>query len=164
MPMNREEDFDTSEQKCWELLQDFIENSDFKTKIKIYGRKEKCDYVDATGMTTSNQFLNMELKRRYHTLGKFDTLYAEGHKVADLYVDYFCLNKIPLYINFLDDGYVVIYNLTRLKHRHEAVKGKNWSQGYKAFEMTQSQRLDLKDAYIYKKENNRYKHISKKGS
>ena len=159
--MKREEDFSVSEQTCWELLQDFIECSNFKIHIKKYGRTEECDYVDATGLTTSNQFLNMELKRRYQTLGKYDTLYAEGHKIADLYVDYFCDNKIPLYINFLNDNYVVIFNLIKLKRRHKAVKGRNWSQGYNAFEMTQSQRLDLKDAFIYKKENNKYKLIQK---
>lgn len=160
--MNRVEDFDTSEQTCWELLQDFIEHSDFKYKIKEYGRKEKCKYVDATGLTTSNQFLNMELKKRNKKIEQYSTLFAEGHKLADLYLDYFCLNKIPLYINFLEDGYVVIYNLTRLKHRHEADKKRGkWSQGYNSFEMSQSQKLDLKDAYIYKKINNHYERIEK---
>ena len=161
--MNREEeDFDVSEQKCWELLQDFIEHSNFKSNLKEFGRKEECNYVDATGLTTSNQVLNMELKRRNSKLGQYSTLFAEGHKLADLYLDYFCLNKIPLYINFLEDGHVVIYNLTKLKHRHEADKErKKWSQGYKAFEMSQSQKLDVRDAHIYKRVGDKFRLIQK---
>ena len=159
--MNKEEDFDVSEQNCWELLQDFIEHSNFKSNLKEFNRKEECNYVDATGLTTSNQVLNMELKKRNITINQFPTLDAEGHKLADLYIDYFCDNKIPLYINFLKDGYVVVFNITKLKRRHKAQKERNWSQGYKAFEMTQTQKLDVRDAYIYKKENDTYELIQK---
>jgi hypothetical protein len=48
-----------------------------------------------------------------------------------------------------------------LKRRHKAQKERNWSQGYKAFEMTQTQKLDVRDAYIYKKENDTYELIQK---
>lgn len=152
----RNENFDVSEQTCWDLLKDFISNSNFNKKIVEFGRTNEKEYVDATGMTTSRTYVNMELKRRYITIDQYPTLDAEGHKLADLFIDYFCLNKIPLYINFLNDGYVVVFNLTKLKHRHPPRKERNWSQGYKNFEMTQTQKLDIKDAWVYKKKEGKY--------
>lgn len=157
------EEFNVSEDKCWELLQDFIQNSNFRKKIVDYGRWKEKEYVDATGLTSDNQFINMELKKRNIAINQYPTLDAEGHKLADLYIDYFCDKKIPLYINFLKDWYVVVFNLAKLKHRHAAKKEKNWSQGYHAFEMTQTQKLDIKDAWIYKKDENGKYRLMQKG-
>lgn len=158
-PMKQTEDFSVSEQNDWELLQDFLNNSELGERLVEYGRTKEKDYVDATGRTTTNEVINMELKKRKATINQYPTLDAEAHKIADLCLDYFCKGKIPLYINFLKDNYVVVFNIAKLKHRHLAKNEINWSQGYRAFEKTQTQKLDIRDAWKYHKEGNYYERM-----
>lgn len=59
----------------------------------------------------------------------------------------------PLYINFLQDGYIIIFNLANLKKRPEKSTTKNIkSKGYNKFEMAKRQGLYLSDAAIYNKD------------
>ena len=90
-----------------------------------------------------------------------DTLYIEAHKAGDLFLDYICDEKIPIYINFLNDDIVILYNLSRLKHRPTEVAKRIHSKLYQGFELAKREELSLEDAWIYKKENNVYKLIKR---
>lgn len=154
-----------SEDKVYELLKHF--NSFLG--LNNLGRYAEKHTTDASGTTADGKIVNIELKQRNLTVLKdltisgtnytADTVYIESHKVADMLLDYVCYGMIPLYINFLNDGYVVVYNLSTLKHRPAKVAKIIYSKLYQGFEMAKREELILEDAYIYKRENNEYKLI-----
>ena len=117
--------------------------------------------TDASGYTQDGKYINIELKQRDISINTYSSLYIEAHKVGDMLLDYVLENKIPLYVNFLKDGYVVVFNLSKLKHRPNKVAKRIWSELYQGFELAKREELKLEDAYIYRKENNKYKLIHK---
>ena len=139
------------------------------------GRTPAKHTSDASGVTTDGRYLNFEIKIRNQTLvddiisgcstgGKIytaNTIYIETHKVGDLLLDYVCYKTVPLYINFLNDGFVILYNLLTLKHRPTKVAKRIYSKLYQGFELSKREELLLDDAWIYQKENNTYKLIKK---
>ena len=144
--------------------------------LKDLGRCPEKHTSDASGITSTCEIANIELKSRNQTLTEdliisgitkegrsytASTIFIEAHKAGDLLLDYICEGKIPLYINFLNDGYVVVYNLSRLRHRPKKIGKKIWSELYQGFELAKREELQLQDAYIYKLENNEYKLIQK---
>lgn len=153
---------------------DYILLEDFNSALKLIelGKCPDKYTTDASGYTTDGRLINIELKQRNQTLSGLtlsgtasttnaiytaNTIYIESHKVADMLLDYLCDGKVPLYINFLNDGYVVLYNLSQLKHRPKKVTKKIYSKLYQGFELAKREELLLEDAWIYKKENNVYK-------
>lgn len=135
-------------------------------------------HTDASGYTT-NKFgetrkWNIELKNRNLNLmddgrisgatdkGSFfdETIFIESHKIADMLLD--AIDGFePLYINFLADGKILIFNLKRLTKRPKKSENLNIrSKGYGKFEVAKRQGLYIKDAAIYDKE---YKLIKKAG-
>ena len=167
------QDFANSmEDTDFQLLQDFNKKV---LKLEELGRTAHKHYTDASGITTDGRSLNIELKYRvmnYDNLAisasttqgnsyTADTLYIEAHKCGDLLLDYICNKQIPLYINFLSDDTVILYNLTTLKNRPKKVTKKIYSKLYQGFELAEREELKLDDAWIYKKENNKYKLIHK---
>lgn len=155
--------FNVNEKKDWELLEQFNAKTGLFNEIK---QAEVKYHTDGTGYTVTKlgetKYWNIELKFRNLNLlndkisgatskGTFieDTIYIEGHKVADMLLD--CINGLtPLYINFLQDGTTIIFNLTNLKKRPKktatmAIK----SNGYQKFEIAKRQGLYLTDAAIY---------------
>ena len=150
---------------------DYYLLEDFNNVLKLIelGQTPEKYTTDASGFTTDGRQINIELKKRNQTLSGLtiigtssktnkqytaDTIYIESHKIADLLLDYQCDDKIPLYINFLNDGYVVLYNITRLKHRPTKVAKRIWSELYQGFELAKRQELKLEDAWIYQRINN----------
>lgn len=125
--------------------------------------KEK-HYTDATGYTADRQF-NIELKNRNQLLlndgrisgcsqsGKeyIDTdIFIEDHKLADMLLDWVVNGLEPLYINFLANGWTIIFNLSKLTVRPKKhMNMKIQSKGYKSMEFANRQGLYLKDAAIY---------------
>ena len=152
--------------------EDYILLKDFNKVLKLsdLGQTPKYSTSDASG-TSLNRYINIELKRRNQTLTKdfkisgetytADTVYLESHKAGDLLLDYVCEDKIPLYINFLNDGYVLLFNLSKLKHRPKKVCKKIYSKLYQGFELAKREELLVSDAWIYKRINNEYKLIHK---
>lgn len=157
---------------------DYYLMEEFNKVLKLIelGQTPEKHTTDASGYTTDGRLINIELKQRNQTLSGLtlvgissktgnqytaNTIYIESHKVADLLLDYTIEDKIPLYINFLNDGYVVVYNLSELKHRPTKVAKKIWSELYQGFELAKRQELQLSDAWIYKKENNEFKLVHK---
>lgn len=171
-------DFAKNEEKRdYELMVDF--NSILG--LRELGRTPEKHTTDASGYTTDGRYLNIELKSRnmrllnggtkvlgtstskdgrtYHYTA--DTLYIEAHKAGDMYLDYQIKDEIPMYINFLEDDVVVVFNLTRLKKRPKTIIKKIWSELYQAFELAKRELLSLDDAWIYQKINNEYRLIKK---
>lgn len=148
---------DTNELNDFALLHDFNK----KLHIKELGRtQEKCS-TDASGYTKDNQYLNIELKRRFVDVNRYKTIIIEGHKYLSLLKGFVYSNKIPLYINFMNGGYVILFNLSKLSEEPTERKYKIWSELYQGFEISSRFELPLKDAWIYKKEKDKYILIQK---
>ena len=163
-------DFKVSEDNDWKLFENFNEITGLFTHIK---RAEEKFHTDGTGYTTNKfgetRHFNIELKYRNLNLlddGRIsgatekgnefieDTIFIESHKAADMLLD--AINGLePLYINFLSDGNVIIFNLQRLTERPKKTGTMNIkSKGYGKFEIAKRQGLYLKDAAIYDKDYN----------
>ena len=168
--MNRKYATD-KEQTGYQKLVDFNQ----LLKLKNLQQTTEGDYRDATGITKGNQKVNIENKVRNQTLfyndGKpyisgltssnsqysGDSIYIESHKFADLIVDWITLDFIPLFINYLTDDVIVVFNLSKLKNRPKSRHLRIYSSLYQSYEEADRLELSLQDAYIYKKdENNRY--------
>lgn len=146
-----------TEQQDYDKLQDFNKY----LNLRELGKRPDKDTTDASGYTEDGHEVNIELKSRNIGINTFKTIYIENHKVADMLLDYTIDKKIPLYINFLNDDYVVVFNLAKLRHRPRKVNKRIWSQLYQAFEMAKREELRLEDAWIYKKQNDKYLLIKK---
>ena len=146
----------TNEELDYKMLEHF--NSILK--LKDLGRTPEMHHTDASGYS-NNKYINIELKRRNVNINTYKTLYIEAHKAGDLLLDFVIEGKIPLYINFLQDGYVVVFNLSELKHRPEKVSKRIESKLYEGFELAKREELLIEDAWIYKLENNEYKLMRK---
>lgn len=172
--MNKEY-FENNELNDWDLFEQFNEVTEIFTHIK---QSEAKHHTDGTGFTTNGfgdtRYFNIELKYRNLNLlddgrisgatekGEFidDTIFIESHKVADMLLD--GINGLePLYINFLVDGHIIIFNLNKLTKRPKKTGTMNIkSKGYGKFEIAKRQGLYLKDAAIYDKN---YKLIKRSG-
>ena len=143
--------------------EDYLLLKDFNKVLKLteLGKCPEKYTTDASGYTTDGRYLNIELKSRDIDINTFSSLFIEAHKAGDMLLDYVCEDKIPLYINFLNNGYVVLYNLSRLKHRPKKVFKKAYSKLYEGFELSKREELLVSDAWIYQKINNEYKLIHK---
>lgn len=125
--------------------------------------KEK-HYTDATGFTADRLF-NIELKNRNQILlrdgrisgcsqsGKDyidETIFIEDHKLSDMLLDWVANGLEPLYINFLANGWTIIYNLSKLSVRPKKyLNMKINSKGYRSMEFGNRQGLYLIDAAVY---------------
>lgn len=157
--------FEENELNDWERLLEFNEKVNLFNEINSAVTKH---HTDATGYTVTKlgttKYWNIELKSRNLILtdngkisgctdkGTFvnDTIFIESHKAADMFFDQI-EGLIPLYINFLADGSVIIHNLSNLKKRPLKTGTMNIrSKGYNKFEIAKRQGLYLSDAAIYK--------------
>lgn len=159
-------DFIQNEKNDWELLKTFNEVTGLFDELK---QTEEKYHTDATGYSINKlgetRYFNIELKYRNLNLlengkisgatekGEFidDTIFIESHKVADMLLD--TINGLePLYINFLADGNIIIFNLNRLTTRPKKTGTMNIkSKGYGKFEIAKREGLYLKDAAIFNK-------------
>lgn len=141
--------------------------------VSITPSKEK-HHTDATGYSADRRF-NIELKNRNQVLlndgrisgcsqqGKDyidDTVFIEDHKLSDMILDWLCYGLEPLYINFLANGWVLIYNISKLSIRPKKyLNMKINSKGYRSMEFGNRQGLYLKDAAIYDNNYNLIKRV-----
>lgn len=158
--MNKEY-FDQYELGARKKIREWNEKSHVFDTITDYPRNH---YVDFSG-TCRGHNVNIEVKDRnlnlmedgtlsggtkYGKTYKVDTLYIESHKVGSLLLDYHYYGLEPLYFNFLNDGYVVLYNLRKFKQVPPHKRVKISSGGYEREEYEYRFELSLKDAAIYK--------------
>lgn len=159
--------FNRNENKGYAKLNDF--NDDVKLFSTLDRTPEKHPY-DASATTNNGNAYNIEIKIRNQILlddGRVsghsdysnkdyidDTIMIESHKMASQLLYASMYGYTPLYVNFLNDGTVIIFNLHNLKKlplRKDSVK--TYSKGYQRKEEEMKYYLSLKDACIYK--NNR---------
>lgn len=158
--------FENSEEECWANLVKFQE--EYNVFSDITRTKGKW-YSDSTGYTINKlgeiRKFNIEIKNRKQILlddgtvsgcsktGKLykeETIMIESHKAGDLFFDNI-IGLEPLYVNFLIDGSVIIFNLNKLKKLPEKSETMNiMSRGYGKMEMAKRRFLYISDAAIYK--------------
>lgn len=150
--------------------------------LALFNHKTKCfsdlikapekAHFDASGTTLHRDF-HIELKSRNAVIlpngqisgttapkeGEEPRSYVsegimiEEHKLLDLLLDHTMYGKEPLYINLMENGDIVIFNLSRLKHRPKKVYKNNiYSKGYNRIETGGRLTLNIEDAAIYNKD------------
>ena len=156
--------FEKSEIDCYTKLVKFNDNV---LKLNDLGQTPTKYHTDASGITATSRYFNLELKNRNQTIkqdesseyyiegttstGKqytANTIFIEQHKVCSMLLDYITYNQEPIYINFLNNG-IVVFNLAKLKTRPETEHKKIHSKGYGKIEIGDREGLSLKDATIY---------------
>ena len=149
--MIRNYDYATEcEQRDWKLMNDFTDNADFFTKC--YQLKQY-NSIDAYALREgdSNKHYNVELKYRDMPHDKYDSYFLECDKYAELrrMSDN---NRIPLYINFVSDGFTAIWNVDPNKGGFdvgEPVKRRSKDRYTSMQEKTAKYQLPLDKAVIY---------------
>lgn len=154
------EKFDVKEQEAidFRLLQEFNEET---FKLKHLGRRDgEANPIDASGLTEDDRVINIEIKSRDFSINKYPTLMLETHKAYSLQDEYIKQGNIPLYVNFLNDDSVVVFNLLKSSGYMERRKTHSRLYGNKEFQYKLF--LPIKNGWIYKKdENNNYKLMQK---
>lgn len=152
--------FETNEKQDFKMLLTFNNAAHIFSEV---GATPQYHHCDATAQTVTKfgevRKFNIELKRRNLTLGPdgtvmgehftADTIFIESHKACDLLMDNL-MGYEPLYVNFLNDGIVMIFNLNKLTKRPKKEKKIIKSKGYNTMEVAARQGLYIKDAAIYK--------------
>ena len=148
--------FNANEKTDFEKLISFNDKKQFFNEL--YKTPEKHVY-DASGRTNDNRQTAIELKSRNAVLTKNNTLsghnfndetaFIEDEKFTGLMLQHVINGAIPLYINFLADGNILVWNLTKLKRlpEHKVVIIKN--KGYGTMEKCYREGLFISDAKIY---------------
>ena len=155
--------FETNELNGYNLLQ-YLNKS---LHINELGKTPEKTFYDASGYTsTTNDNIIIELKKRNQSVTNdlntisgvtsmsnkeytASTIYIEEHKLAELYLHSTINKAVPLYINFLNGGYVYLFNLNKLKSFPKRVKKSIWSKGYEKMEYEHRYELPLSEAWIY---------------
>lgn len=142
--------FETNEKNDLQMLYEFNYNTNLFQSIKPTEEKSQ---IDAIGKHKNREFA-IELKHRYINLEKYKSIMIEDYKFSGLMLEYIINHREPLYINFLADGTVVIFNLNKLstmpRMRIQDIK----SEGYDKMQCQERRYLlDIKDAVIYKDNN-----------
>lgn len=142
--------FETNENQDFKLLLDFNEHTHIFNNLR---RAKEGHHTDAIGEHTSKlgekRTFNIELKKRFCSVHKYDDVYIEDYKLASMLLDYQFFGVEPLYICFYDDA-TVIFNLNKLKRYPKTSILNIYSEGK---QVTQTQerryRLSMDDAVIY---------------
>lgn len=147
--------FQANETNDLQLLYELNEHEHWFDSIQPTKEKSQIDAI----AKHKNRRFGIELKRRYVQLKTYKTIMIEPYKYLELIFEYIFNGLEPLYINFLHDA-VVIFNLNKIKHKPNFTIHNIKSQGYEVMQCSERRyHLDLRDAVIYKKENNEYKLI-----
>ena len=143
--------------------QDLQQLYEFNAEKRLFDSIKPNEYsaqIDATAKHKDREFA-VEIKHRLIPIGKYKTIMIEPYKYLELKLEYVYNGREGLYINFLHDA-VVIFNIEKLKYRPKFTVHNIRSGGYDAVQLNERRyHLDLRDAVIYKKENNEYKLIQK---
>ena len=119
-------------------------------------------YADASGITSDMRKVIIEVKTREMVMTPdgqmadandpsrtYGSVMIEGHKMTDLILDSIS-GYLPLYINFLADGSVIIFNMSNLKMRPITSKTRIYSKAAAKFDISARYLLDMSDAIITK--------------
>lgn len=139
--------FDTNEKQDLQLLYEFNYNTKLFQSIKPTEPKSQVDAIATKG---KREFA-VEIKHRFINLEKYSSIMIEDYKLAGMMLEYTINHREPLYVNFLADGTVVIFNLLKLstmpKMRIQDIK----SNGYDKMQCQERRYLlPIDEAVIYK--------------
>lgn len=153
--------FQMNEKTDFEKLISFNSKKQFFNELHTTPEKH---VYDVSGRTNDNRQTAIELKSRNAVLTKEmtlsghnfndETVFIEDEKFTGLMLQHIVNGAIPIYINFLQDGHILVWNLTKLKRLpvHKTVIIKN--KGYNSIEKCYREGLYLSDAKIYSFINN----------
>lgn len=142
--------FETNEKNDLQMLYEF----NYKTKLfdSIKREKEKSQ-IDATARRNNREFA-IELKHRFINLEKYQTIMIEDYKLAEMMLEYTVNHKEPLYVNFLADGHILIFNLAKLSEKPRMRIQNIKSEGYDKMQCQERRyMLPVSEAVIYKDNN-----------
>ena len=149
--------FVENEKKDLQMLYEF--NYQVKLFDSITPTKEKSN-IDATAKRKNREFA-IELKHRFINLEKYQTIMIEDYKLAEMMLEYTVNHKEPLYVNFLADGYILIFNLAKLSEKPRMRIQNIKSEGYDKMQCQERRYLlPIEEAAIYK-DNNLVKPVGK---
>lgn len=127
--------------------------NDFNTKTKLFGKIQpthKYGQYDATAIAKKRTFA-VELKSRNMKIDAFKTIMIEDYKYLELLLAKQFENKEPLYINFLNNDTVVLFNMDKLKNKPQFKENVDIeSKGYGTKQKERRYYIDLKEAVVYK--------------
>lgn len=136
-----------------ELLKDFIEHSNVLSEVH---RCRQYSHIDYYGKDIKGRDVNIELKKRNNKMNKYATTYIECSKAWTLLEQYEQYHRIPLYINFFDDG-IIIFKLNVTDFLGAVpIKQKIWNHGYEEYQTAWRYELDNDSGFRYIKINGQY--------
>ena len=151
------------EQEDWLAMQSF--NS--LLSLTQLGQTPVGTFYDVSGYTNDGTLVEIELKGRNISLDDLNNnpVYSEGiiveaEKISDMLFDSNIEHTIPLYINFLNDNHIVVFNFKRFKKRPQRKKIRIKNQGEGVNEKVTRYYLPLEEGIIYKKEGDKYTKIN----
>lgn len=169
--MNREF-FETNEREGFEKLKAL--NDAVHLFPEVYQTPKLTDY-DASATTIANNVYNIEIKIRHQVLlddmrvsGVSNagnsyiepSIMIESHKLASNLLHAHYDNTTPIYVNFLDDGNIIIFNLHKLRYLPQKKVTQTYSRGYQRKEGETKFYLSMADACIFDKNYNLIKRAS----
>lgn len=143
--------FKKNERMDYKMLETFNEHTHIFDTLR---QAKEGHHTDAIGTHTSKlgekRTFNIELKRRFINLDTYPSIYIEDYKLGSMLLDYMMFGIEPLYVNFLNDNTVVIFNLNKLT-KYPKLDIKNINSDGKERTQLQSRRycLSFDDAVIY---------------
>lgn len=130
-----------------------------KLKLRELGRTPERYPTDASGYTMDGRYVELELKRRNINVNSFKTIIIEPYKLQ--YAQH--QHSIQLYVNFTNDDHVIVFNLHSITNPQKTeydIPSKLYERTKKSFRYE----LPMETAWIYKKQDDKYILITKKGS
>lgn len=150
--------FDTMEDIDAKHIEDFNQVMGWFLELE---RQPKMSEIDYKAIDMRGRKANIELKTRYNNLNTFDKIFIETKKYQNLIHHWTYYKENPLYVNFFDDGidfYVVVWDLKKIPNPETHVV-KIFNKGKEKEEVVERFLLPLREATIYKKNNNEYEKI-----
>ena len=149
--------------------EDWIAMQSFNSLLSLtqLGRTPVGTFYDVSGYTKDGTMVEIELKGRNISLNDLNNnpVYSEGiiveaEKISDMLFDSNIEGTIPLYINFLNDNHIVVFNFKRFKKRPQRKKIRIKNQGEGVNEKVTRYYLPLDEGIIYRKEGDKYRKIN----
>lgn len=128
-----------------------------KFKLRKLGRTPEKHDTDVSGYTQDDRYIEIELKRRYINVDTYPTIIIEPYKIqyANNHKDI-----IQLYVNFTNDDCAIVFNLHHITNPNKREYDIT-SKLYERTKLSNRYELPIKQAWIYKKINDKYKLIQK---
>lgn len=156
--MKDKEYFDRQELSCWQKLLAFNDHT------HMFQSLTQGDYAapwDASGICKGHKVLIEIKQRKVFLTDDFklssatfvaNDLFLEDYKLAIMHCQSVVDDMIPVFINLLDDGCVVIHNLNRITSYKKYTNLDIESKGYQSNQIrTNRIGLHINDAVIYDK-------------